>query len=61
MLISCIFTGFALIPLCWTIPMTVNYWKAVKDNQPVSTAFKVCSLIFVSLIAGIVMLCDNDD
>lgn len=39
--------------------MTVSYWHAVEENRPVSTGFKVCTLIFVNIIAGILMLCDN--
>lgn len=62
MLIGCIMSAcYLLIPLCWTIPMTVHYWKAVENKQPVSTGFKVCSLLFVSLIGGVLMLCDNKD
>ena len=62
MLIGCITSAFYfLFPLCWTIPMTVHYWKSVDSKQPVDTTFKVCSLIFVNLIAGIIMLCDKDD
>lgn len=58
MLISCIFSGFCfLFPLAWTIPMTVHYWK----NRTVGTGFKVCSLIFVNTVAGILMLCDNQN
>ena len=61
MIIGCIATaGYFLIPLCWTIPMTVHYFNAVKNNKCVGTGFKVCTLIFVSLIAGIIMLCDKD-
>lgn len=48
-------------PLAWCIPMTVHYWKKVGRNEPVSTAFKVCTLIFVNPISGILMLCDNGD
>ena len=60
MVLGCISTAwFFLIPLCWTVPMTVHYWRAVADNRPVGTGFKVCSLLFVNLIAGILMLCDN--
>ena len=53
-------TGY-LIPLAWCIPMTVVYFKKIKNNQPISTAFKICSLLFVSLVAGILMLCDKDN
>ncbi len=61
MLITCITTGWALIPLCWTVPMTVKYWNDVKLGRPTSTAFKVCTLLFVNTIAGILMLCDNSN
>lgn len=61
MILDCIAFGWALIPLCWTIPMTVHYWKACKNNQPVGIGFKVCSLLFVSLIAGVLMLIDSDN
>ncbi len=49
-----------LIPLAWAIPMTVHYWKAVKNNRPVDTAFKVCTLLFINTVSGILMLCDKD-
>lgn len=57
-LISCIFSAFFfLFPLCWTIPMTVHYWK----HRDVGTGFKVCTLIFLNTVAGILMLCDNQN
>ena len=59
MLISCILSGFWIIPLAWGIPMTVIYWNRLKNHQPVGVGFKVCTLIFVSLVAGILMLCDE--
>ncbi len=49
-----------LIPLAWCIPMTVSYFKRVKNNLPIGTGFKVCSLLFVSQIGGILMLCDKE-
>ena len=60
MVIGTIFMGFFLIPLIWCIPMTISYFEKVKKGEKVSTAFKVCSLLFVSLLGGIFMLCDND-
>ena len=56
MILSTVFMGFALIPLAWCIPMTVIYCKKVNNNEPVGIGFKICSLLFVSLIAGILML-----
>lgn len=51
----------SLIPLIWKIPMTVFYFKATNHSRYTSTAFKVCTLLFVNLIAGILMLCDKSD
>ena len=52
-------TGF-LVPLAWCIPMTVIYFKKIERGEPLSVAFKVCSLLFVSLLAGIFMFIDNE-
>ena len=60
MIIGCIAMGFAFISLAWTIPMTVTYSRKIKNGEPVTTGFKVCSLLFVNTIAGILMLCCND-
>lgn len=48
------------LSLAWTIPMFVSYNRKTKRGEQVSTAFKVCTLLFVNLIAGILMLCDNN-
>ncbi len=48
-----------LVPLFWALPMTIVYISKTKKKENVSTAFKVCSLLFVNFIAGILMLCDN--
>lgn len=60
MIISCVVTGFYLIPLAWTIPMTIHYCNKIKNNEPVGTGFKICTLLFVNTVAGILMLCDKD-
>lgn len=60
MILGCIFMGFAIIPLAWTLPMTLSYCDKVKRGEKVGTGFKVCTLLFVSMIGGILMLCDND-
>lgn len=52
--------GLFLIPLAWCLPMTIAYSNKIKNNEPVSIGFKVCVLIFVNVIAGVLMLCDND-
>ena len=55
----CMSLAFLLIPLIWCLPMTISYFNKVKTNKPVSIGFKVCTLLFVNTIAGILMLCDN--
>ena len=61
MIVACVFMGFYLIPLAWSIPMTINYFKKVKSGEKVSTGFKVCVLLFISTIAGILLLCQNEN
>ena len=60
MILGTVFNGIYILPLIWCIPMTVHYNKCIKEGKPVSVGFKVCALLFVSLIGGILMLCDND-
>ena len=57
MIIGCISSGWSLIPLLWTIPMTVHVFKKLNNNEPIGTGFKICALLFVNLIAGIMLLC----
>ena len=49
-----------LVGLAWCLPMTISYANKIKKGEPVGTAFKVCSLLFVNTIAGILMLCDKE-
>ncbi|MCI6216389.1 MAG: hypothetical protein MR659_04855 [Mollicutes bacterium] len=60
MIVATISSGWLLIPLIWCIPMTVRYYRYTKGEGTISTAFKVCTLLFVSLISGILMLVDED-
>ena len=59
MVIGCILSGLSLIPLIWTIPMTKKLFKNAEEGVELSTGFKICTLIFVSFIAGILLLCDQ--
>lgn len=61
MILGCILNAFLyLIPLCWCIPMTISLNKKIENGEKCSTSFKVCTLLFVSMISGILLLCDND-
>lgn len=60
LILGCIAQGWMLIPLAWCIPMTVKIFHCLRDGKPISTGLKVCTLLFVNLIAGICLLCMND-
>lgn len=51
---------YYLITLAWGIPMTVYYITMIVKGKKVSKGFKICSLLFVSLLGGIFMLCDKE-
>ena len=59
MVISTVIGGFAILPLAWSIPMTVAYFKKVKEGRKAGLCFKICSLLFVNIFAGVYMLCDD--
>ena len=59
MIVGCVLTsiyGF-LVPLFWTLPMTLKLLKMLDNKEPISMAFKICTLLFVSVITGILLLC----
>lgn len=47
----------SIATLAWKLPMTVIALIRLNKGKNLPMAFKVCTLIFVSLIAGILMLC----
>ena len=61
MILTRVCTGFAIIPLCWTIPMTVACFKKLDNDEEISVAFSVCTLIFVNIVAGILLLISSED
>ena len=52
-------TWISIVFTIITLLMTVSYTNKINLNQPVSTAFKVCTLLFVSFLAGLLMLLDS--
>lgn len=60
-LISTITMGFAVIPLAWMIPMTVMTWQIYKGKRANTVGFDVCSLIFLNLVSGILLLVSTKD
>ena len=61
MVIGCIAIGWTLIPLIWAIPMTVYAFRKLDAKEPMGIGFKICVLLFVNLIAGILLLCMDID
>jgi hypothetical protein len=61
MIFACFFPGVYIIPLAWTIPMVISYFRKVENNEKIGIGFKICTLLFCNTIAGILMLCDNDN
>lgn len=61
LILSCIVAaGECLVPLAWCLPMTISIWKSLDNHEPISDAMKICTLIFVNLVAGILLLCDDE-
>lgn len=61
LVLGCVTRGWLIFPLAWCLPITIMVFRALRDNRPISTGLKVCTLIFVNLIAGICLLCMNDN
>ena len=49
-----------ILPLIWKIPMTAHFYNSATTSKKLSTTFKVCTLLFVSTISGIIMLSNKD-
>ncbi len=48
------------ITLFWSIPMTIYYWTKVDKGENVGVGFKICSILFMSPLAGLLMFVDRD-
>lgn len=60
-IISTISVCWAIIPLAWMIPMSVHCWGIYKGTKANTTVFGVCTLLFVSLVGGILLLVSKKD
>lgn len=61
LILGCVAQGWLLIPLAWCLPITISICGKMKRGEPVGTGLKVCSLLFVNLIGGILLLCRSDE
>lgn len=60
-IISLVASCWLIIPLAWMIPMCVISWGIYKGTKANTVAFAVCTLIFSSLVAGILLLISKKD
>lgn len=60
LILGCVAQGWLLLPLAWCLPITISICNKMKNNEPIGTGLKVCSLLFVNLIGGILLLCRSD-
>ena len=60
-IVSTVTTCWLIIPLAWMIPMTVHCWGIYKGTKPNTTAFGVCTLLFVTIVGGILLLISKKD
>lgn len=58
-LLATIFTGWLILPLAWCIPLTIRCYNWYKYNRYMGIGVKICILLFVSQIGGILALVDN--
>lgn len=59
--VSTVVCGIAIIPLAWMIPMTVISWGIYKGKKRNTVAFGICTLIFVNMVGGILLLVSHKD
>ncbi len=55
-IISMIFGFWMILPLIFGI--IVN--KKISNGEPLTTGDKICTLLFVNMISGILLLCDKE-
>ena len=60
-LVATVGVGWLLIPLAWMIPMTIISYGIYKGTKKNTATFGVCTLIFVSLVGGILLLVAKKD
>lgn len=60
LIIGCIFQGLMLLPLAWCLPITISIFGKIKRNEPVGVGLKICALLLVNTIGGILLLCRQD-
>lgn len=61
LILGCVTQSWLLLPLAWCLPITISIFKKINNNEPVGTGLKVCALLLVNLVGGILLLCRSDN
>ena len=59
MILGTVGLGILLIPLAWCIPMTIHCYKCYQGEEKASIGFAICTLLFVSLVGGILLIVES--
>lgn len=60
MIVCCVLLSLMIVPMSWCIPMTVILCKKLREHRVIGTGFKVCIMLFVSIVSGILLLCRDE-
>ena len=60
-IVTTVGVGWLLIPLAWMIPMTVISYGIYKGTKKNTVALGVCTLIFINVISGVLLLVSKKD
>jgi len=59
-IIGVILNAFAIIPLIWCLPLYKSVSKHLKGETKLSVGYKVCVLLFLNIVAGVLLLIEDD-
>ncbi len=60
-IVSCVINAFLIVPLFWLVPMAWWSWGIYKGKKANTVLFGVLTLIFGSLVSGILLLVSTKD
>lgn len=49
------------LPIVWGIPMIIVLSRKIKNHEPIGIKFKICTLLFLNILAGVLMLSHKDE
>ena len=61
LILGCIVQGLFLLPLAWCLPIAISICGKMKRGEPVGVGLKICALLLVNTIGGILLLCRSDN